>query len=438
MKRNRDGFQNANVGLEHTDLAGFEEKVPETLKFTRSKQGLAARRIPIKIRAELQQYSTDKNKQMRFLIPNGTLLDFRKGYLQFDVTLAKTGGTYIRVHEGIFSLFDRLRILANTSQCSDVRDWNRIYNALWQMIQPAIVTQNIGVGLMGFGTQATRNAQGAITVTYICPIWSGLLNTELLPLDNINGGLQLELYLGDPTTTIETDGTTPIVTISNPVLHCERLELDVNYRRGMADYVRANGLQLGFHTWDRYINQLTGGTQQNVNIQHRSSSLNAMLNIFVNAQELNNPAVNDKFIKWPTLNFASNQVINNSQTFPDEPMDGTYAGFGEIYQMYCRWIMKWSLNGILTDAPPISWASFGGNAPIPAADAQFVQIDDFEAYPEEMDLINPYTTMANNTTIMKKMNFSAPIPLNTYQLDTWAEFFQQATILSNGKVELLQ
>jgi len=115
--------------------------------------------------------------------------------------------------------------------------------------------------------------------------------------------------------------------------------------------------------------------------------------------------------------------------FPDEPIDFTYSNMFEGYQAYCRWIIKWKLSGMLEIPPPIAIVDFPVNS--------FIQVDDFEAYPELEDVINPFTTLSNTTSIIKKMTFTGSIPANT-QLDTWVEYFKQIQILTTGAVKILQ
>jgi len=425
-----NSFNNTSVGLSGTDFSSFTEAIPASLKFTTSKQGLAARRVPIKIRPEQQQYSSNNNRLIRFRLPNATLYDTRAGYMTMNVQLSKTGGTYIRAANGIFSIFNRLRILVGSTEVEDIRDYNRIYAILWEILNPNLVTTNLATTIMGFGTQIQRNVLGAAASTdYAMPIMSGILGTELLPFDNIEGGVWIELYIEDPTTCLETDGTAPIITVNNPMFHCERLELDMGYRTTIKNYVSANGLRIGFDTWERYINPITTGATQNIVIQHRSSSLNEMLNIFVNSQTINDTTVNNKFTNWTQQNIATASVIVNNMVYPDEPVDMSYASAFEAYQIYCRWAMKYKLNGILPIAPVIAHSDFIVD--------RFIRIDDFMAYPEEPDLINPFSTLNINANIIQKLNFSGS-PSANYQQDTWAGYFKQVTILRNGKVEILQ
>jgi hypothetical protein len=424
----RKEFQNSSVGLSDTDFANFPVYVPDSLKFTSAKAGLPARRVPIKIRSEQQTYSSNNNKLIRILLPNDSIYDTRSGYLTFTLNLAVVGGTYARLHTGVFSVFNRLRILVASKQVEDLRDYNRIYSALWEMKQEPEVNAAYGLR-MGFGTQAQRNAQTP-TFDYVCPLWSGILNNELLPFDNLKNGMSLELFIEDPTLCVETDSPNiPVITISNILFHVERLELDQSYRDFISSYVSSNGLKLGFFTWERYVSALTTGATQNPVINQRSSSLNGILNFFVNSTQLSNMTINDKFLTWLPLTLNQTSVLVNGRIFPDEPIDVSYAAAIEPYQIYCRWLNKWQLHGILALPPPINQTAFSTN--------RFVQIDDFEPYPEEDELINPFTTLNANSNIIKKLVFGGAIAAG-YQLDSWIEFFCQVCIYTDGSIDVIQ
>lgn len=421
-------FNNTSVGLDKTQLSGFPSFIPESLAFQEIKKGLPCVRTPIKTRTEQQSYASNNNKLIRFQFPGNTLYDTRNGYLTFDITLAKTGGTYIRVANGIASIINRVRILAGATEIEDIRDYNRIETILREIETPTLVTTNTGVNIMGYGTQGQRNALGAVTTSYAMTLASEFFNNELLPLDNIESAIVLELYLEDPTVCIETDGTVPIINFANGQFHSERLELDSSYRSYIKQYISSYGLKMGFFTWERYINQLSGGSQQNVMINHRSSSMNVLLNIFLNNSTINDPTVSDKFLTWLPLNLQTYQVNMNNRQYPDEPVDLTTANKFEAYQILCRWLMKWRLDGRLAVAPPIAYQNFIVD--------RFVFLDDFEAYPND-HVINPLNAVSQNTVIIKKLNFNGAIPANT-QMDTWVQYFKDVVITKDGKVMILQ
>lgn len=415
--------------LQGTDFANFSVFVPDSVKFKPVKAGLSARRVPIKWRSAEQTYATNGNKLVRIILPDEDLYDTRAGYLSFDLVLTKTGGTYARIHSGIFSIFNKFRCLVNSTEVENIINYNDIMVKLWEMTNPNLTTGNIGVTSLGFGTQVQRNAQGAAASTsYACPLMSGVLNTELLPFDNLSTGMVIELTLEDPLMCVETDGTNPVISISNVVFHMERLELDESYRNYVASHVRSHGLQLGFHTWERNINALTQGTMQNIAINSKNSSVNGILNFFKLSSEASTTTVNDKFLTWLPLGMTSFQLNVNGRIFPDEPIDCVSINRFEPFQMYCRWAKKWKLNGQLDQPAPINSQVFPVN--------RYVFICDFEPFPECDDLVNPFTTLGNSANIIIKITFDALIPAN-YQLDSWLESFRQIKIASNGKITVL-
>lgn len=424
-------FNDKSVGVASGEFSLNATVIPESLKFGKVAKTIAARRVPVKIRAEQQSYSSDKNKLIRIPLPDGALYDTRLGYLTFNALVTKTGGTYVRFASGIFSIFNRIRVLAGSTEIEDIRDYNRISAILFELFSPILSTGNVGVTSMGFGTQAQRNTLGASATgtDYACPLFSGVFGTELLPLDNIQNDIFLEMYIEDPTVCVETDGTLPIITISSVLFHIERLELQDDYRRFIASTVRTNGLTLGWHAWERFSQTLAPGTNQNVTISAKNSSLSVMLNIFLDSSTINSTTTNDKFLTWQRQNLTSSQLFINGRVFPDEPVDTLTCSAWECYQTYLEWITKWRLNGIIPIAPPINAVAFFSD--------RFFQLDDLEPFPELDDVINPFNTIGNNINLIKKYTFSAATPAN-YQLDTWVQSFRQIYISPDGSVRVNQ
>jgi hypothetical protein len=406
-----------------------ETYIPQSVKFTNIKNALPAKRTPVIIRAEQQAYSSNQNKKMRINLPSNTLYDTRNGYIKFDISISTTGGTYKRIHWNSGSILNRLRVIAGAAEIEGVIDYNRIVNIVNEQYITAQVTASMSGQEMGFGTEVERNALGATNSTMGCYLFSGVFGTELLPFDNIGTGVTLELWLEDGTACVETDGANPVINITNLEFHIERLDLEASYRSYIKSYVARNGLKIGYHTYARYVNAMTTGPRQDFQILHKSSSMNGIANIFVLSTDINNTTVNNRFLNWPRLGMTQTQMQINGAIFPDEPIDTQAANALIPYQMYCRWINRWKLDGNVTIKPPLSHKAFSDN--------RYVQMDDFEPYPEEDDLINPMTTLNPNSVIIKRLYFNAAIPPN-YQLDSWVQYFVQAEIFTDGSVKVLQ
>ncbi len=428
-----NALQGQGVSLDQTVLNKFSVYIPEAVKFKQSKAALACRRSPLKLRAENTTYATNNNKQIKIKFPNSALLDTRYGHLTFDCAIAVTGGTYRRLAYGAYTPFQRLNLKVATADVEDIRDYNRAQAIILETEVIADIMSSFGssttVGGLGFGTTAERNALGLLNTSYAIPLFSGVLNTELLPFQNVKSGMELSLYLDDPTTFVETDGTTPIVTISNVVFHVEKLDLDEKYLSFIMNYVAANGLQMGFHSLERYSNALSTGLQQTILLNARQSSVSGFFNVFVDSTTINTTTTNDKFLNWLPQNLTQYQMTSNGVIFPDEPIDCTTNGGFEAYKIYARYLCKWKLNGMIPEKLPIPFDFFRTN--------RFIFMLDMEAYPEENGLINPFTTLNNSASTQLKLTFSAPVAANT-QLDTWVKYFKQVTIYGDGSARVIQ
>lgn len=437
MSGGNAALKSNGASLNETALSEFNVVIPDSVKFSQSKQALAAKRTAVKVRAENQSYASNNNRQIRILAPNNALYDTRYGYLTFDLALARTGGTYGRLANGVFSVFDRLYLTFGSAVVEDLRDYNRVQNYIWFSTQRAAVTASIGMS-MGFGTQAERNAAGLITKSYAMPIYSGILNTELLPFQSVNGGLIIDLYIGDTSTFVETDGTLPIVTISNVLLHIERLELELSYLQFVQNYISKNGLQFGFCSYERYVNALTTGSQQTLNINCRASSVDGFFNLFVDSSTISSLATNDKFTNWTNIGLTQYNVLINGSIYPDEPIDCLTNQAFEAWQIYARNQQKFQLNELIPLETAIPWSTFSV-IPVAGTNNQFTFILDMQPYPEDahVGLINPFTTLGNNATINLKLQFSGVIAANL-QCDTWVRYFKQVDIYRNGQVRVMQ
>ena len=426
-------LQSQGVSLDATLLNKFSVVIPKSIKFQQSKAALACRRSPQKLRAENTTYASNNNRQIKIKFPNSALLDTRYGYLSFDCAIAVTGGTYRRLAYGAYTPFDRLNLKVATADVEDIDNYNRCQSLLYETELIADITASFGssstIGGMGWGTTTERNALGLLTTSYCIPLYSGVLNTELMPFQNVRNGMELSLFIGDPTTFVETDGTNPIVTISNVVFHVERLDLDEKYLQFISNYVAANGLQMGFHSLQRYSNTLGTGLQQSILLNSRQSSVSGFFNVFVDSTSLNTTTTNDKFITWLPQNLIRYSMISNGRIYPDEEIDCVTNGGFEAYQIYCRYLCKWKLNGMIPEKLPIPFDYFRVD--------RFIFILDLEAYPEEEGLINPFTTLNNAASTVIKLTFTGSVAANL-QLDTWVKYFQQVTIYGDGSARVIQ
>ncbi len=421
---------NERIGLEDTVFANYPDYVPDEVKFGEIKKALAAKRTPIIIRSENVENATNTNRRIQIKLPNSAILNTRKGFLKFTVELTAAGSTYKRLHSNVACIFNRLVVRNGTSTLQDSKDINRLSLLMWEAFNNPDMSGELGMSC-GFGTQVERNAAGAIITSYSCPLYGGLFSKEMLPLRDLKNPIEIDLYLEEPSAIMETDSvSTLIIRVTNFEFHVERYDLDQAYTDFISSYIKSNGLRLGFHSFERYQNLVTASTSQNLIINHRTSSLNGIINVFVDSTQLNSPTVNDRLITWLPRGLATSQVDINGKLFPDEAIDTLSVNRWDAYQGYLRWANRWHIDGMVPEVvAPINSTAF--------AIDRFLQLDDFEPYPENAEnIINPFTTLENSANIRKKYTFSVAPPANTLQLDSYCEFFTEVNISSDGLVQV--
>ncbi len=429
-RRGRIAFSNERIGLDATVFANYPDYVPEEIKFGEIRKALAARRTPIIIRSLNTQYSTAGNRKIMIKLSNQNILDLRKGFLKMDITLTAPGSTYKRLHSNIQCIFNRIVVRSGSVVIQDNRDANRKALLMYEITQDPDMTGCIGMN-GGFGTQAERNTAGGLTQSYMVPLPSNLLKSELLPTRDLANPIEIDLYLEEPSVVMETDSVGALnIAVENVEFHVEKYELESSYSQYISDYIANNGLKLGFHELERYQNLVTTSVTQNLIINSRNSSLYGIMNIFVPSATLNDPSVNDRLITWLPTGLQTTQVDVNSKLYPDEPTDCVSTNRWNAYQMYLRWANAWALDGIIFKAPPITSTAFSTD--------RFIQFDDFEPFPEApKTIINPFTTLENSANIRKKYTFTVAPPANT-QLDSYVEFFVEIQITAGGSVVIKQ
>lgn len=387
--------------------------VPSDLRITSAKYGTPLLREPVKIRVQSSTFMSNGNNEVIVQLSNDGIYDFRRGYVTYDVTLSQTGGTYIRLAQGAWSIWYRMRTLLGF-ELENMQEYNRIYSLLWDAINDERQSAVIGMGLMGIGTPSQRNTLGATTSHYAIPLLSGFLDQDPLPLNMFNQVAELRLTMGDASTFVECDGASPIVTISNFILHCERISASSSYTASVQSSVLTQGLTLSFPTWQYYSQSLPAGSQ-NLNslfINHKSASLSSIVQIWTPQQTVNSTTTNDKFLNWQRLT-NQHQFKIYGRFFPEEAIVYNDPAATEAYFVYLNWLTdEWQLSGELRGTPaPISNLQFSqGN--------RFLTIMDVNGYPEDKDVINALGT--ENSTV--QLQFDAYLT-NALATPQRADFF---------------
>jgi hypothetical protein len=415
----------AGTGETASSLKGIPVVVPPNLKFNQISRYPNVTRTQKILRPRDNSNSTNGNNIIRFDLPSETM-DLREGYLKATVAISKVGGTYARLAQGgATSCVDYMRCFCGPYE-DRVQNYGRTMSMIWNSSVDPFVQSTLGVDLFGYGTQADRNAAGAVPSEYMMLLRCGLLNQGFLPLKNLctpsNGQtFSLEIVLDNASSFVETDGGSPEVTFSNVQLVYDQLTgaTDVNgrdmFEQAIQREIEGGNLILGYRNWQCLQNPVIN-SNNDILINSKVSSLNAIVSTIVDGSNLNNPLTNDKYITWPKVfgNGASVQnfqhQINNTWT-PPEPLNSQGLAL-RPYQAYTKYLGIWDSKGKFAFPAPIDVDSFNND--------QFLIVGDFYAsarsvwrMQEEEYQFNDLNLQSSSTTPMLRVEFNIAPPAQT-------------------------
>jgi hypothetical protein len=403
-------LNNKYQGLE-VSVPNAQYTVPASLKFATPKYGPFGSRKEFRLPPASSTYSTSSDRTIRFYFPDDGLVDFRRGYLSFNVTITKTGGTYARLAQGCWSMFDRLRLIAG-AELEDIHEYNLMHSLLFEMLHDDEVQDTIGPSTYGYDTQANRNANGAVTTTYAMPLMAGLFLSGVVPMGALDDRLCLELYLDDPTTFVETDGTNPVVTLTGIYFHYEILAMSDDFAAAVKSTAVNSGLCYPFRTFTHYVTPVTS-MQQDISIPHKSAGIDCIVNVMRNSTTLNTTTVNDKFLTYIPSNIQQFQLRINNEYYPLEPV--FCNGDPQPYVTYLRWANLWRLGGIYMNSPAIDFATFSSE--------RFLIVNNLELYPNE-GVVNPVATTGGASSLYLRLTLGTGQPAVPTQLDSFVQHYK--------------
>lgn len=406
----------------------LETIVPSDLLFSKPQRGVPILRSFVKIRAQQSSYISNGNNEIIIRMPNDSFYDARRGFISFDVQITTTGGTYRRLAEGVWSMFYRNKTLLGF-EMENIVEYNRLFSLLWEAKNDERQSSNLAKGLMGIGTPAERNGFGTVVQHYAMPYLSGFFDTEILPFNMMNVICEIRLTLDDASKFVETDGTVPIVTITNVMFHAERISASSRFVSMMMSKIQSSGLTLGFPTYNYYSQAVAAGSQNlnTLTINHKTASLYHIIQIWTNQNTVNSTTTNDKFVTYPKLTYQHQFKLNNA-FIPEEPVVYTDQFAAEAYFNYINWLTKkWYLSGDLQGTPaPIQVNDFSNGD-------KFILIVDVNGYPLDPDVINPVGNENDSIQMQLDLYITNPLPV-PYRSDFFVCYHRQINISPKGVV----
>ena len=398
--------------------------LPETLITPVPAKTPQLTRMEKRLQPQETNYASNGNNILTFDFPNAKPIDFREGYLTFDVILTTTQVVppdqhYERFSQGIYSCLNKVRVIFGSME-DEIQYYNRLYSHIWNSSVDNEVEATMGVDLIGIGTQAQRNAAGASTTgtKYVVPMLYGMFRQGTLPMNALSTGtngqlLRVELTLENPLLCVETNGLNPQYQFVNLRWHYSEVSSeDGSYEREMVKMVQSGNYKIGFETWSVYQNPVLNSAVD-VIVQWKGAAINYIASTLVDASTQADTLVNDKFTTWLKTLSNGASLLNyqhsvNEIWIPVEAVD-TAGEAQRAFMMYLNNHGYWSIDGRNAFPAPIDIKTFNAN--------QFIITLNLRSYCrkyiDRAEFFNNLSTSTSTSNTLLRMQFTAAPPPQT-------------------------
>lgn len=412
-------------------LGSMPTSYPETLVMPAPTKVPQIIRQEKRLQAQETNYRYTGNNIVTFNFPNAKPIDFRDGFLFFDVVLTGTPPAppavpYIRIADGAWNIINRFRMIFGSLE-DEIQYYNRLYSFLWTSSVDAEVKDTIGLDLLGVQSEATRNAWGAnpAGTSYVLPICHGFFRRGIVPMNALSTGtngqlLRVELTIENPNVCLESNYSNLDIQIINLRWHyTECSSADGSFEQQMCDMVRSGGYKIGFETWSVFQNPVLSSSPDII-IQWKGSALNYIVSLLQDNTVLNNPQINGKFYTWLKALPGGSQITSyqhclNEVWQPVEPVDTT----GNAYRAYLQYLNNagyWEIDGRNLFPAPIGLESFNGD-PADINKCNFMITYNAKTYWNRVwnkgELFNNVSTQNSTSNTILRLTFTSPTPANT-------------------------
>lgn len=379
-------------------------------------------------------YFARSNNRIRIDIPNTDIWNFENAWLAADLTLYSDGvaltpdPAYLRMCNGSWNAFERLRHLSNLSPIEEMYPYWQLYSFQWVFEQSEQVEQ-VFTSMLGIGTQLTRNAwatgggpaTGGVAKRFIFPVDLGWLTSGPFPAKYLNTTQSIEIFLADPNQFIESNCGNLNFSLSNVELHAYKMtskfpnvvnELrGVTWEEGFRSFIRSGDYSVMLDYFDWYQNTPIA-QQGDYLIPVKTAAIQGIYTVFGNIQNISNPQINNRILDFPKLTLSQYQLKIFSKMYPEQPVDCRDDAF-QAYFFYLNLVNGWRVNAFQGLDPkndtmgevPVTLLNFNTDS--------FSAVADFRSI-RKVPSVNPIFNADNSTgEIRINLRFDAPPPAGT-------------------------
>lgn len=351
-------------------------------------------------------------------------MDLRKATFQFTVQgTPGAGATYTRFNVDMRSVINRIIIQFGSRTVYDCQGQNLLFN-ITNNTHLSTWASTSGVITNGTGSTVQRNADFLNANRVYAVELYNLPNSELLsyplPLHKLGSQVYVTLYLADPSTCIESDGTAPTYVLNNCQWHYDSLTPSEGWNSMYNDQI-PRGVAYNYLNFEQMFDSsiLTAGTTQaSKTLTFRYSSFLGIIAVMRPLASINSLTANNKL---STFNLNSLNVAQLRIGTFTQPIDQARSP-ADLYLMFCQLFNKSAYDPL---AAAVNFDSSNFVLAINLAKHPHQKID-------QNTSISGINTSISNSLILD-LGFSTPLPAN-YTLEVYGISECSVIFQPNGSI----
>jgi hypothetical protein len=334
---------------------------------------------------------TDQSRELEIYLPKGEVLDFTRGWMEFDLALSYTGGVppaYIRASNGIWSCVRRMELREGEKLIQSIDRINYLYSIMWKYTSLSNSDPYLGE-LYGIGSQLQRNAWGTVTRNYCMPfLLHSLSKIPIHTHGNIHRNrMKLRIVFDQATNWIECPaGINPGYTISNFRIIYEQVSMPPEFKSGYQAIHSQGDLKTHFDDFVVYEQPVTTANFS-LHLTPTKQAVKSLFTIFLDDANRGRTDVDDKFLTYENPGGGIVQYHHRFQGgyYQEKPVICSNFLPIESYNEMLRWVGAMKGMGNFHEITRISPTDFkNGNS--------WITVVDLETSPHDPHLINNVST----------------------------------------------
>lgn len=242
-------------------------------------------------RLQADQGSYNYGQKIIFNFPS-ELIDLRRSYMTFFAQLTLNAGSYCSFAYPLNTLFSRIRVTIGSQVVFDC-DGQDVLSGIFKLASSsASVANYTGDGTY---TQATRRTESTTGRLYEIKFNHEFLE-RVIPVDRIQGGYRLELFVNQAVNCLEYDGGIPTLTLNNVAYQYYVLEVSSEVSQTIDAMIASGQYVIKGWAWSTFTGQTQAGTTATLQLPFKFKCIRGMLACYRDQADVTDPLQLQRFV----------------------------------------------------------------------------------------------------------------------------------------------